>query len=258
MVMKDCMYDTVPISVVMPAYNAEKTIAESIETVLKQTHENLELIIVDDASIDGTASIINTYARKNPQIRILRNTKNIGVAETRNKGIEAAKSDWIALLDSDDLWEPDKLERQIVLAYQEQAEIVYCSYDFIDEQGASIKKPFIVPRTTNFKQMLSKSVISCSTALIAARILKENLFDASFYHEDYALWMRLLSIPVLAVGDTKVLMHYRQAAGSRNGNKRKAAIERWKVYRGYLGMSFFQSLCAFIAYAFNGAVKYIG
>ena len=141
MAMKDCMYDTVPISVVMPAYNAEKTIAESIETVLKQTHENIELIIVDDASIDGTASIINTYARKNPQIRILRNTKNIGVAETRNKGIEAAKSDWIALLDSDDLWEPDKLERQIVLAYQEQAEIVYCSYDFIDEQGTSIKKP---------------------------------------------------------------------------------------------------------------------
>lgn len=248
--------DSILISIVMPAYNAEKTIAESIESVLKQTYQNIELIIVDDASDDRTVSIATVYAEKDPRVKILKNKKNAGVAATRNQGIAEAKGQYIALLDSDDLWEADKLERQIKLAIKEDAAIVYCSYDFINEEGKQIKKPFIVSASTDFNAMLSKSVISCSTAMIQSKLLKQHLFKSNFYHEDYALWMKLLSIPVHAVGDPKVLMHYRQVAGSRNENKLRSAYERWKIYRNYLQLSMRKSIVAFASYAINGLKKY--
>lgn len=247
----------VPVSVVIPAYNAEKTIGETICSVLQQTHRNFELIIVDDASTDGTSDIALLYQAENPQIQLLRNAENAGVAFSRNRGVRAARHDWIAFLDSDDLWEPDKLERQLRLAYAEKVEIVYCSYDFIDENGAPLRRrPFIVPRETDFRHMLSKSVMSASTVLVLGRVLGPEPFRLDVYHEDYALWMRLLSVPVRAAGDEKVLMHYRQRARSRNGRKLHAAAERWRVYRVCLRLDLWESLAAFAAYAVNGALKY--
>lgn len=246
-----------PVSVVMPAYNAERTISEAIESVLQQTYQDFELIVVDDASTDRTLQIAVDYGKKNSKIRVLENMSNFGVAVTRNHGIEKARGKYIALLDSDDLWEPDKLERQLALGKREQAEIVYCSYDFIDESGQTIKEPFIVPETTDFGHMLTKSVISCSTALITARLLKENPFEPNIYHEDYALWMHLLSAPVKAVGDQKVLMHYRQVSGSRNKKKLRAAKERWRIYRDYLNLGRLQSMAVFAAYAANSVRKYM-
>lgn len=248
--------ENVHVSVVMPAYNAEKTIAESIESVLNQTYVNYELIIVDDASTDSTLHIAVDYGKINSKIRVLRNIKNFGVAVTRNHGIEEARGKYIALLDSDDVWEADKLERQINLAIKERADIVYCSYDFINERGNPIKRPFIVPICTDFEAMLTKSVISCSTVLIDAQLLKRNPFESSIYHEDYTLWMRLFSMPIKAVGDRKVLMHYRQISGSRNEKKLHAAIERWKIYREYLHLSRRKSMMSFFLYAVNGLKKY--
>ena len=244
------------VSVVMPAYNAEKTIAASIESVLNQSYQNFEIIIIDDGSADQTLQIAMEYRMRDPRIRVLRNMRNFGVAIARNHGIREAQGKYIALLDSDDVWKPDKLERQMKLAREENAEIVYCSYDFVDEDGNSMKRPFIVPGRTDFDAMLTKSVISCSTALIDARLLKENPFEPSIYHEDYALWMKLLSGSVKAVGDPKVLMHYRQSSGSRNAKKLRSAIERWKIYRGYLHLSFWRSVKSFLLYTMNGVKKY--
>lgn len=248
--------EDVYVSVVMPAYNAERTIAESIESVLNQTYLNYELIIVDDASTDSTLHIAVDYGKTNSKIRVLRNIKNFGVAIARNYGIEEAKGEYIALLDADDVWETDKLERQIDLAIKEQADIVYCSYDLIDECGNSIKKPFIVPCCTDFDAMLKKSVIGCSTALIDAQLLKRNLFEPSIFHEDYALWMKLLTMSVKAVGDPKVLMHYRQVSGSRNEKKFRSAVERWRIYREYLHLSRRKSMISFFLYTVNGLKKY--
>lgn len=251
-------HEQLPVSVVIPAYNAEHTISETIDSVLAQTYQKFELIIVDDASTDHTLQIAVEYGKKYPEIRVLKNMGNFGVAVARNHGIEEARGKYIALLDSDDVWESDKLERQITLADREHAEIIYCSYDFIDEKGASIKRPFIVPMYTDFESMLTKSVISCSTALIDAQLLKMNPFDPNIYHEDYALWMKLLSIPVKAVGDQKVLMHYRQVSGSRNEKKLRSAAERWKIYRQYLHLSKSKSIVSFFIYAVNGLKKYGG
>ena len=137
------------------------------------------------------------------------------------------------------------------------AEIIYCSYDFIDENDEAIRKPFIVPRETNYDKMLASSVISCSTALIATSLLKKHLFRPEYYHEDYVLWMELLAIPVRAAGNREVLAHYRQLSGSRSNNKKNAAKQRWFVYRNVLHLGMIKSLNAFAKYALLGMIKYV-
>lgn len=243
------------ISVVMPNYNGERFVENAIDSVLYQTYRNLELIVIDDCSTDESLLLIKKKASQDNRIHVLALEKNVGVANARNVGIQAATGKYIALLDNDDLWTEDKLERQLEIA-DRGADIVYCSYDFIDENGKAIKKPFIVPQTTDFNHMLSKSVISCSTAFICAKLLKEHLFNPDFYHEDYVLWMELLRMPVRAEGDRKVLMHYRQSLGSRSNKKGNSAIERWKTYRTALGLSFPVSILSFLSYSVKGVMKY--
>lgn len=246
--------DKKQISVVIPNYNGECFIAKTLDSVLNQTYQDFEIIVVDDCSTDASPEIVESYCRKDSRISLIRLAQNGGVARARNTGIIQAKGDYIALLDNDDLWTSDKLERQVRLA--EKADIVYCSYDFIDENDQPIKRPFIVTPRVSFRSMLVSSMISCSTAFIKADILKEHLFDDRYYHEDYVLWMQLLSIPIPAAGDEKVLMHYRQVSTSRNIRKGNAAVHRWKAYREALGLSLPVSIYAFVRYAMKGILKY--
>ncbi len=250
------MINTPLISVVMPLYNAERFLEKSVESVLNQTFKDFELIIIDDCSSDSSLKVAENLADSNNRIRIIKNPKNKGVAETRNNGIREAKGKYIALLDSDDIWEKTKLEKQIKLLEKEEAQISYCSYGFINENDEPIKKPFIVPECTNFNKMLVKSVISCSTALIESELLKNHNFNSEFYHEDYVLWMELLKTNAKAVGNTEVLAYYRQVSGSRSNDKRNAAIHRWKIYRKALKLSFPKSCISFVQYAFNALMKY--
>ncbi len=244
------------VSVIMPVYNSSRFLSRSIESVLKQTYQKFELIIIDDKSTDDSLSISEKYAKEETRIRVIALPFNQGVAQARNRGISEAKGDYIALLDSDDVWLPEKLERQLLLLEKQGASLAYCSYDFIDENDFQIMKPFIVGAETDFKKMLYKSVISCSTAVIDAELMKSYPFESEYYHEDYALWMKLLSIPVNAVGIPDVLTHYRRVSGSRSDNKRRSAKERWKVYRMVLNMGLFESAVAFSMYAVCSLVKY--
>ena len=242
------------VSVVIPNYNGERYVAKTLDSVLQQTYQHFEIIVVDDCSTDRSPEIIEGYSEKDSRIHMIRLPENKGVANARNTGILQSEGQYIALLDNDDLWTSDKLERQVRLS--QEADIVYCSYDFIDENDQQIKRPFIVTRQISFNSMLASSMISCSTAFIKADILKGHLFDTRYYHEDYVLWMQLLRIPVRASGDEKVLMHYRQVSTSRNIHKGNAAVHRWKAYREALGLSIPVSAWAFIRYAVKGMLKY--
>ena len=243
------------ITVVMPNYNGEKYVGQAIQSVINQSYTKFELIVIDDKSTDNSPCIVEQFVKKDSRVHIIYSDKNNGVAITRNIGIQRAKGEYIALIDNDDLWERDKLERQVALA-SDGADIIYCSYDFIDENNRPIGKPFVVPTSTELSQMLSSSVISCSTAFIKTELLKEHPFNPKFYHEDYVLWMELLSLPVNAVGDKKVLMHYRQVNGSRSNKKRNAAIERWNIYRKALHLNMIKSVCSFLSYSMKGLIKY--
>lgn len=245
----------VEISVIMPAYNCEEFVRTAVESVLHQTFVNFELIIVDDCSNDSTYEILLALAKQDARIRLFKNELNQGVAKTRNFGISQAMSKAIALLDSDDTWDPFKLEKQYEL-FRSGNRIVYCSYDFIDVSGNTIKRPFIVPKTTNFKQMLTSNVISCSTILAETELLKTNPFSDKYYHEDYVLWMQLIRKVKSAAGCQEILAHYRLHEDSRSSKKSNAAIQRWKVYREELKLNYLYSVYAFVGYAVKGIVKY--
>jgi len=246
------------VSVIMPAYNAEKYIAEAIESVVAQSYENWELIVIDDCSADNTAEIARSFAEKDGRIRLIKNNKNIGAAETRNKGLDLAKGEYIALLDSDDVWLPEKTEKQLELAEQTEADIVYCSYAMIDENGAKIHKEYVVPESTDFDSMLEANVIGCSTAMVRAAVLKEHPFSETYYHEDYVLWMELLRDGCAAKGLPQVLAHYRILKNSRSNNKLNSAVQRWIIYRDCFEMTMLESLRCFSAYAVNGLKKHLG
>ena len=242
------------ISIIVPVYNRENKVGSCIASILNQTYTDLELILVDDGSTDNSVAVCEEYAKQDKRIRIIQK-ENGGVSSARNCGIKEARGEYIALLDNDDLWTADKLERQLTLAGN-GADIVYCSYDFIDEQNNPIKKPFIVPQQTNFNKMLASSVISCSTSFIKTELMQAHPFNADFYHEDYVLWMELLRVCPTAYGDPKVLMHYRQVTGSRSNKKSNAAKERWNTYRKALKLNVVTSAWAFVRYAVKGVVKY--
>lgn len=244
------------VTVVMPVYNAERFLRQAIESVLEQTYSNIELIMIDDCSNDLSYQIMAEYEKQDCRVRAIKGDKNQGVAHVRNRGIQLAEGEYIALLDSDDVWEKTKIERQIELIRHESADIVYCSLDFIDENGETIKQPFVVPQKTDYRKMLVRCVFTCSTILIKANLLKEHPFRSAYYHEDFVLWMELMKLPVKAVGDQEVLMHNRQVASSRSNNKVNAAKHRWRIYRQVLGMNVFQSASTFVRYALWGVMKY--
>lgn len=245
------------VSVVVPAYNASRFLRQAVDSVLAQTYSNLELIIVDDCSTDDTLQIIQEYAARDSRVRVIAGEENQGVARVRNRGIQAAQGEYIALLDSDDYWAADKLERQLCLLQAEHAQIAYCSVEFVDENDRRMKS-FIVPQMTDYREMLTRCAFICSMVVMDANLLKAHPFNPDFYHEDLMLWLELLALPVKAVGIQDVLGFYRQIAGSRSNNKLNAAKHRWKIYREGLGMGLLESCVTFVRYAFWGVMKYYG
>ena len=243
------------VSVIMPAYNAEKYISEAIQSVISQTYTNWELFVLDDCSTDGTAEIAEGFANADSRIRLLRNPQNLGVARTRNRGFDLANGEWIALLDSDDVWHSDKLEKQLTVAKEIGAEIIYCSYSLMNESGEHLSD-FIVPKTTSYDDMLKESVLSCSTVLMHREVLNNHRFSTDYYHEDYAFWLKLLKSGFTATACCEVLADYRVAKGSRSNNKFYSSVNRWKIYRKVEKLPLLKSVKVFTAYAVNGICKY--
>lgn len=255
--MNEAQNSTTPIvSVIIPAWNAEPYIEETLRSAMEQTLQNIEIIVVDDCSTDRTAEITERLAAADPRIHCFRNPQNSGVSKTRNFAVEQARGAYIALLDSDDLWLPEKLERQVELIRREDADLVYCSYGMIDEKGDKSHPDFIVPETTDVEHMLVRSVISCSTALIKREFLLQFPFGSDRGHEDYILWLRILSAGYRVAGDSTVLAQYRVFSDSRSGNKWKSAKKRWRIYRQDLGFSRLRSTKYFLRYAIAGIKKY--
>lgn len=244
------------VSAVMPAYNAEQYIEEAIRSVQEQTMENWELIVVDDCSTDNTIQLVQSIGKDDDRIRLLLNQINQGAAASRNRALNECRGQYVAFLDADDVWRPEKLNVQIEKAEAAHADIVYTSYALIDECGKKHYHDFIVEEQTSFRKMLARNEIGCLTVLIRREILQQHLFPEDIYQEDYALWLTLLKEGYRAVGVTEVLADYRVRVGSRSFNKLKSAKNRWRVYRDYLKLPLIPSMKAMACYTFNGLKKY--
>lgn len=248
----------VMVSVIMPAYNAEAYIETAIRSVMDQTLADWELIVIDDCSRDATVEIVERLACEDSRITLLRNEVNMGVSKTRNRGMDLASGSFIALLDSDDVWHPKKLEKQVECLKQTCADFAYCSYAIVSADGEKVKADYIVPENITFESMLRENVIGCSAVLLTAPVVQKYRFGSDFYHEDYVLWMQLLRAGYRACGVKEILVDWRYIENSRSFDKRKSAQNRWLIYRKCLGLSLMQSLWAFLGYATSGVKKYFG
>ncbi len=244
------------VSVIMPAYNAAAYIESAIRSVMAQTYPHWKLLVIDDGSCDDTCAIVMRLSKEDDRVTLLCNDHNIGVAETRNRGLDLCAGSWVAFLDSDDLWHPDKLSLQVQKMLREEADLVYTSYGIMDCEGNLCKSPYLVPDKADFDRLLKENVIGCSAVLISENLARTYRFAPHFYHEDYCLWLKILQDGYKAVGCKEVLMTWRLACGSRSFDKRNGACNRWRIYRKHLGLPLFKSVSCFISYAFNGIRKY--
>lgn len=244
------------VSVIMPAYNAEATIAEAVESVCRQSISDIELIILDDCSSDRTCQIVKQLAAEDPRIRFYPGSENCGVAAVRNKGIDLSTGAYVALLDSDDTWEPRKLESQLARMQTTGAAVCYTSYAIVDHALQKIRRDYIVPPSIDYYGLLKENVIGCSTVLIEAKVLKAHKFRTDFYHEDYVLWLELLKEGHKAVGETKVLTNWRYQENSRSYDKGKSLRNRWKIYRKTEKLSLAGSVYYLFHYAAAALKKY--
>ena len=246
------------VSVIMPVYNCERYAEAAIRSVMRQTHQNWELLVIDDGSSDMTYAVAQRVATEDQRITVLQNEQNMGVANTRNRGFDLCRGEYVALLDGDDIWHADKLEKQVALMIGEQAEISYSSYAIVDENGLPCKRAYTVPTHITFSDLLKENVIGCSTVMLTKKMVKSYRFATDFYHEDYCLWLTILRDGHRAVGCFEALADWRLIVNSRSFNKRKSAMNRWRIYREYLHMPFLKSASLFVAYMFNGLRKYHG
>lgn len=246
-----------PVSVIMPAYNAEAYIEEAIRSVMAQTYDRWRLLVLDDGSTDGTVERVQQLARQDSRVMLIQNEENCGAARTRNRGMELCHEGYVAFLDSDDVWHPDKLAMQVQKAEHEQAGLVYTAYAIVDADGRPCKKPYTVPERIDLKDLLRENVIGCSTVLLSAEVARKYRFVTDFYHEDYCLWLDILLDGYTAVGCTEILTDWRLIMNSRSFNKKKAARNRWRIYRHHLHFSVGKSVRYFLSYAWHGVMKYI-
>lgn len=153
------------VSIITPTYNSDFFISDTIESILLQTYKNWELIVIDDYSSDSTIQIVQSFIKEHSNIKLLKNQSNQGAAISRNKGIEAAKGDYIAFLDADDLWKPEKLEKQVVFMQAENSDVCYSSYDLMDEQGEILNKQVKALKVLPYKKLLKSNYIGNLTGI---------------------------------------------------------------------------------------------
>lgn len=243
------------VSIIMPSYNSSSFIHYSIQSVLNQTYSNWELIIVDDVSSDNSNAIIERCLKEDFRIKLVKLKKNSGPAIARNKGIEEAKGKYISFLDSDDLWLPNKLEKQIDFMKENNVFLCYASYTIIDEESNEIGK-FIIPKNkVNYQGLLKTCIIGNLTAIYdVEKIGKVYMEDVG--HEDYTLWLKILKEINYAHGIEESLAQYRVRNHSISSNKIKAARWQWNIYRCIENLNIFTSIYYFLHYTYNGIIKY--
>lgn len=242
----------------MPAFNVERYFESAILSVLSQSYENIELIIVDDASFDDSLALAKAAERLDSRVRVFSMSTNRGAAACRNYAIHQSRGALIAFLDSDDTWEPTKIERQLEAMRTTGLPACACSYYMSFEGGrySGRKSVFSVPSTIEYEDMLVRNYFSCSTLMVEKDVLGNDPFDSNVHHEDYAAWLALIMRAGRACGVSEPLATYRVHKNTRSSNKMRSAIGRWKVLSEYTSEPFWRRVSVFVQYALIGVAKY--
>ncbi|MGN0278118.1 MAG: glycosyltransferase family 2 protein [Lachnospiraceae bacterium] len=252
------------VSIIVPVYNAAPYIAKTIEMVRQQTYDNWELILVNDDSkddslqeIDKALAVYENCPGKGT-IRVINKECNEGAAKARNTGLSVATGRYIAFLDADDVWLPDKLSKELAFMEERQAGFVFSAYEFGDEQARPTGRIVHVPDKLTYRKALSRTVIFTTTVLLDRTIIPDRLMQMpEVASEDTATWWQILREGYAAYGLDEVLAVYRRPAQSLSSNKLTAIKRIWHLYRRQEGLSLPESIFYFVFWAYRATIRRI-
>ncbi len=237
------------VSVITPAYNASRFIGETIESVLAQTYTNWEMIIVDDCSTDHTVDIVKSYKKEDDRIKLFQLEQNSGSGVARNRAMDEAKGRFLAFLDSDDLWMPEKLSRQIPFMLDNGLAFSFTKYVRMNEDGTMTNAVTKAPATVHYEDLMKHCVIGCLTVILDRSKIGEQRMLEIRTRQDYAFWLSLTRQGYLAYGLPEVLAKYRLVENSISSNKLKVARQNWRLYYKIEDQPLWKSLWYFANYA---------
>lgn len=244
------------VSVITPVYNVEKYIDETLESIFRQTYEDIEIVLVDDCSTDNSAQIIAKYKESHPEIVYFLQPKNMGAGAARNKALELASGQYVAFLDSDDLWLPKKIERQIKLMQEKNSPFSYAAIEMMDEESKTIKGKRNLKETCNYKYLLHNTIIATSSVIVDRTVLGDFRMPLRRGGQDYATWLKLLRGGAVAYGINETLVRYRVSNNSLSSNKFKSIKQVWEIQTQDEQINKISAALHVGCFAFNAAKKY--
>lgn len=245
------------VSIVTPCYNAENFIAKTIQSVINQTFQDWEMLIIDDCSTDNSAKIVESYASKDKRIIYLKTTEKSGSPSIpRNIGIERAQGKYIAFLDSDDLWLPEKLNLQVEQMETNNWMLGYSYYEKINYEGKREDRVVTTRKKSTFANLLKSNSIPCLTSIIRREAIGDVRFK-QIPQEDFCFWLDILKKGYVAHNLCKVTALYREAKNSRSANKLDMFSGYWNVIRNHQHIALLPACYYMITYTILGVLKYL-
>lgn len=245
------------VSIITPAHNSALYIEEAIESVLSQTYQNWEMLIVDDCSSDNTVEIVASYCEKDSRIKMIKHMENKGVAGARNTALKVATGKYIAFLDSDDMWLPQKLENQIEFMEEKKCVLSYTAYQKYYSNTKTRGSIVRVPAKMTYNSIFYNTAIACLTVMVNRELSGYFEMPLLNHTEDQCTWQIVLRESKYALGLNENLALYRISSTSLTANKWNALKKQWNTYRNYHNLSVLQSGIYFIGYALNAVVKHL-
>jgi len=249
------LYDNATVSVIIPVYNAEKYIGNTIESVLNQTYKNISIVLVDDCSNDRSRRVIDGYLKYNENIIYHLNSTNIGAAKARNKALEIAKGRYVAFLDSDDLWYPEKIEKQLDFMTNNRIAFCYTAYEMIDDEGRLIKEKIRILEKAEYKHLLKRTMISTPTVLLDRQLIGDVKMPIRRTGQDYAYWLLLLRKIGIAYGIDEALVKVRRRKNSLSKNKIQNIRDVWSIQTKFENIPLLKATYNTTCYVFNSFFK---
>ena len=244
------------VSVIMPIYNAERYLAPTLDSVFAQDYQDIALVLVDDCSKDNSAAIISEYQKKHGKIVYFLQERNMGAGAARNKALELAKGQYVAFLDSDDVWKNDKISRQIELMKKTKAPFSYTAIEMMDENGRIIKEKRKIKESCDYKYLLHNTIIATSSVVIDRTVLGDFRMPLRRGGQDYATWLMLLRGGAAARGINEALVKYRVASGSLSSNKFKSIKQVWEIQTQDEKINKISAAFHVLCFGFNAFKKY--
>ncbi len=244
------------VSVITPIYNAEKYLADTLNSVFGQDYDRIEIVLVDDCSKDASAGIVEELQKTHPEIVYHLQEKNMGAGAARNKALELARGQYVAFLDSDDIWMPEKISRQIALMQSFGSPFSYTAIEMMNEKGETTKGKRKIRETCDYKYLLHNTIIATSSVVIDRKVLGDFRMPLRRGGQDYATWLMLLRGGAVARGINEALVRYRVADGSLSSNKFKSIRQVWEIQTQDEKISKVSAAFHVMCFGFNAFKKY--